>query len=178
MRQEDDQRKSIVQQIQQKSTDFLRRIIAPVGGEGVVSLSFVCSHCHRFSIEDDIWWVSTRHGKKQCRGGYHGCAEEVYRGGQSRGGEDLRPGEELGGNQSCWATSTKKMFPDAAVREVVDDLTRRRGEEGVPHLFINTIHVRKSWEPPLVDEDWHAVCQAIHKGTRERRRKTCTSVWK
>ena len=60
----------------------------------------------------------------------------------------------------------REMFPDAAVREVVDDLTRRRGEECVPHLFINTIHVSRSWEPPLVDEDWHAVCQAIYKGIK------------
>ena len=32
-RQEDDQRKSIVQQVMQKSTDFLRRIIAPAEGQ-------------------------------------------------------------------------------------------------------------------------------------------------
>ena len=36
----------------------------------------------------------------------------------------------------------------------------------MPHLFINTIHVRGSWEPPLVDEDWHTVCQAICKGIK------------
>ena len=38
VRQEDDQRESIVQQILQKSTDFLRRIIAPVGGDIVSQL--------------------------------------------------------------------------------------------------------------------------------------------
>ena len=31
--------------------------------------------------------------------------------------------------------------------------------------FTDTTHVLdRRWEPPLVDEDWHAVCHAIHKG--------------
>ena len=30
-----------------KSTDFLRRIIVPVEGQGGVTLSYVCPHCHR-----------------------------------------------------------------------------------------------------------------------------------
>ena len=38
VRQEDDQRKSIVQQMLQRSTKFLRWIIAPVGGQGGVTL--------------------------------------------------------------------------------------------------------------------------------------------
>ena len=38
---EDDQRISIVQQVLQRSTDFLRRIIAPVEGQGGVALSYV-----------------------------------------------------------------------------------------------------------------------------------------
>ena len=25
------------------------------------------------------------------------------------------------------------------------------------------------WGPPLVDEDWHAICQAIYKGARRTR---------
>ena len=35
--------------ILRKSTDFLRRIIAPSGGEGGVTLSYVCPHCHTAS---------------------------------------------------------------------------------------------------------------------------------
>ena len=57
VRQDDDHRRSVVQQILQKSqkiTDFLRLIIAPVGGQGGVTLSCVCPHCHRFPLED---WV-------------------------------------------------------------------------------------------------------------------------
>ena len=65
VRQEDDERKSIVHQTLQKSTDFLRSIIVPLGGQGEVTLSYVCPHCHRYPVEDYIWWVSTRHGKKQ-----------------------------------------------------------------------------------------------------------------
>ena len=31
--------------------------------------------------------------------------------------------------------------------------------------FINTTNVGDSrWWPPLVDEDWHAACQAIYEG--------------
>ena len=71
-RQEDDQRKSIVQNVKQKGTDFLRRIIVPVEGQGGVMLSYVCPHCHRLPLEGYIWWVSMVHGdgsknkKKQC----------------------------------------------------------------------------------------------------------------
>ena len=49
VRQEDDDRKSIAQQISHKSTDFLRWILVPVGGQGGVTLSYVCPHCHRLS---------------------------------------------------------------------------------------------------------------------------------
>ena len=54
---EDESRLSIAQDILRKSTDFLRRIIAPCDGVGGVTLSYVCPHCHRFSLEHYIWWV-------------------------------------------------------------------------------------------------------------------------
>ena len=38
---------SIVQEIMLKSTDYLRRIIAPVGGEGGVTMSYLCPNCNR-----------------------------------------------------------------------------------------------------------------------------------
>ena len=63
MEQEDDER-SMVQQILQKSTEFLRRIIVPVGRPGGATLSYRCPHCHRCPLEDYIWWV-LRHGEKQ-----------------------------------------------------------------------------------------------------------------
>ena len=50
-RQEDDQRNSVVQHIVQKSTDFLRLIVAPVDEMGGVTLSYVCPHCHCFSLK-------------------------------------------------------------------------------------------------------------------------------
>ena len=62
-------RLGIVQEILRKSTDFLRRIIAPVGG---VTLSYVCPSCNSFSCEDHSWWVSSGHDdgnnwkKKHC----------------------------------------------------------------------------------------------------------------
>ena len=58
---------SITQAILRKSTDFLRRIIAPIGGVGGVTLSYVCPHCHCFPLEDYyIWRVSSGHCEKQC----------------------------------------------------------------------------------------------------------------
>ena len=39
-------RQGIAQQIMQKTTDFLRRIIAPVGGQGGDTSSYVCFACH------------------------------------------------------------------------------------------------------------------------------------
>ena len=59
-RQEDDQRKSIMQKVMQRSTDFLRRIIAPVQGQGGVTLSYVCPHCHQYQLENFNWWVLIR----------------------------------------------------------------------------------------------------------------------
>ena len=51
----------LVQEILRKSTDFLRRVIAPVGGMGAVTLSYVCPDCNSFPLEDNTWFVSTGH---------------------------------------------------------------------------------------------------------------------
>ena len=57
-----------------------------------------------------------------------------------------------------------ETFPDAAIREGADELTLRADEVGTQRAFINTEHIEfERWEPPLVDSDWHAFCQAIHK---------------
>ena len=64
VKQEDDERKFIVQQIMQKSTDFLMRIIVPVEGQGG-------SHCRTcaLTIMSSRWKTATscatKHGK-QC----------------------------------------------------------------------------------------------------------------
>ena len=55
-RREDDQRRSLVQQVWQKRIDFPRRIIVPVEGQGV-TLSYVCPHCHRYPREDYLHLV-------------------------------------------------------------------------------------------------------------------------
>ena len=57
-------------------------------------------------------------------------------------------------------------FPEAVVREGADEQTLRADGEGALRTFIDTTNVgdKKRWEPPLVDEDWHAVCQAIFQG--------------
>ena len=59
---------SVVQQVMQKSTDILRRIIAPVEWRGGVTLSYVCHHYHGYPLEDCIWWVSMEHGDSSNKG--------------------------------------------------------------------------------------------------------------
>ena len=49
---------SIAQEIMLKSTDYVRRTIAPVGGQGGVTMSYLCPDCNSFPLEDYVWWVS------------------------------------------------------------------------------------------------------------------------
>ena len=57
-------------------------------------------------------------------------------------------------------------FCEAVVREGADELTLRgEEEEGMLRTFVDTTNVGDSrWEPPPVDEDWHAMCQAMFAG--------------
>ena len=55
-------RLSTAQKLMLRSTDYLRRIIAPAGGQGGVTMSYLCPHCNSFLLEDYVWWVSA--GKK------------------------------------------------------------------------------------------------------------------
>ena len=62
--QDEAEKMSIVQEIMLISTDYLRRIIAPVGGQGGVTMSYLCPHCNSFPLEDYVWWVSGRKSTK------------------------------------------------------------------------------------------------------------------
>ena len=44
--QDEAEKMSSVQEIMLKSTDYLRRIIAPVGGQGGVTMSYLCPNCN------------------------------------------------------------------------------------------------------------------------------------
>ena len=55
---------SIVQEIMIRSTDYWRRIIAPAGRQGGVTMSYLCPHCNSFPLKDYVWWVSWRKGRK------------------------------------------------------------------------------------------------------------------
>ena len=56
-------------------------------------------------------------------------------------------------------------FPEAVTREGADELTLRAEEAGMLRTFMDTTDVGDSrWVPPLVDEDWHAICQAVFQG--------------
>ena len=65
---------SIVQRIMLKSTDFLRRIIAPAGGQGGVTLFFV-RIAIVFHFRTYMWWVSA--GKKHCIWWCANCGEHM-----------------------------------------------------------------------------------------------------
>ena len=64
---------STVQEIMLRSTDYLWRIIAPVGGQGGVTMSYLCPHCNSFPLEDYVWWVS---GEKHARWWCAICGEK------------------------------------------------------------------------------------------------------
>ena len=49
---------NIVQGIVLRSTDVLRRVIAPAGGQGGVTMSYFCPNCNSFPLEDCVWWVT------------------------------------------------------------------------------------------------------------------------
>ena len=51
------------------------------------------------------------------------------------------------------------------VTESPDELTLRAEEVGTWKSYVNVDHIaNERWGPLLVDDDWHAFCQALHKG--------------
>ena len=110
---EDEGRISIAQDILGKSTDFLRRLIAPSDGAGGVTLSYVCPHCHCLQLEDYIWCVSSGHGKKQCNWWCAAC------GGQCDG---RAPNKVLVIQDSTDHRNTKLFLAHAAPQGMCDHL--------------------------------------------------------
>ena len=66
--QDEAEKVSIVQEIMLGSRDYLRCIIAPVGGQGGVTMSYLCAHCNSFFLESTFggslvekhtyWWCA------------------------------------------------------------------------------------------------------------------------
>ena len=55
--------------------------------------------------------------------------------------------------------------PEVTVREDPDELTLRAEEEETSKALLIVNHIEpERWCPPLVDADWYAFCQALHKG--------------
>ena len=71
-----------------------------------------------------------------------------------------------------------EVFPDAVIREGADELTLRAKEVGSRRTFIDTKHTYQveRWEPPLVDADWHAFCQAVCKGIEGKEWEACCTI--
>ena len=65
--QDEAEKVSIAEEAMLRSTDHLRRIIAPVGGQGGVTMSYLCPHCNSFPLEDNVWWVAGRKTTKWWR---------------------------------------------------------------------------------------------------------------
>ena len=82
--------------------------------------------------------------------------------------EAIRIGDLEKAQESRQAVKPKftEDFPGSgAVREGADELTLRREEEGMLRTLVETTSVGDSrWRAPLVDEHWHAMCQAICTG--------------
>ena len=62
--QDEAEKQSIVQEIMIRSTDYLQPIIAPVEGQGGVTMSHLCPNCNSFPLEDYIWWVSGKRAQQ------------------------------------------------------------------------------------------------------------------
>ena len=93
----------------------------------------------------------------------HELTEKVRRGGQSRGGVRRRTRR-----RSRWLSQAQVQqggLPERGRLGRVDASTFQEGEAGASRSFNNTASVGASrWRPPLVDEDWHAMCPATCKG--------------
>ena len=54
--QNETEKMSIVQEIMLRSTDCLRRVMAPVAGQGGVTMCYLCPNCNSFPLEDHGCW--------------------------------------------------------------------------------------------------------------------------
>ena len=69
------------------------------------------------------------------------------------------------GTKSMQTPKFSEAFPGAIIREGADELTLRAEEVGMQRAFIDTKDIElERWGPPLVDGDWDAFSQSIHKG--------------
>ena len=57
-----------------------------------------------------------------------------------------------------------KTYPNAVISENSNVVTIRAEEVGVQRMFINTSSVGDRRWSPLMEEDWHSICQAIFLG--------------
>ena len=62
--QDETEKMSIKKEIVLRSTDCLRRIVAPVGVQGGVTMSYLCPNCNSLPLENYVWWVSGRKIRK------------------------------------------------------------------------------------------------------------------
>ena len=77
--QDEAEKMSSVQEIMLKSTDYLRRIIAPVGGQGGVTMSYLCPNCntpHRARHQRYLHNILCGYFEHRRRVQFEGCAAE------------------------------------------------------------------------------------------------------
>ena len=133
-KQDDDQRKSIVQQFLLKSTDFLRRIFVPVEGQGGVTQSYV--YPSLLPISD---FLTTAHddgikSKKQCNWWCEGCVGQYQLPGERRC-FGRKPRLRVRARISCVLSSCWPMCEKGADNFVVTILEGllRQGRMNIPN---------------------------------------------
>ena len=69
--------------------------------------------------------------------------------------------------------------PEVSIREGPEEFTLRAEEVGSQKGCINVDHIAQDrWEPPFVDANWHAFCQANYISIEVGDWEECTSTTK
>ena len=68
-----------------------------------------------------------------------------------------------------------KEFAEAMVSEGEEVLTLRPEDRGTQKLFVDTDQIPEEKRPPLMDEDWVVLCQALFQSSGEEEWTTNSS---
>ena len=109
--------------------------------------------------ETTRWTRSLRACRRSAGSNVTSEVKEFHRGGQSRGGNDGRHGEELEGDKGVKPKFNMEIYQNTAGRV---DAANGRGRKAA-HRHQHRPNGYRTMEPPHVDEAWHSICQAICK---------------
>ena len=93
----------------------------------------------------------------------HGRPAGLHQGGQSSRFGELHRGT---GTFQVRKPKVSEGGPDVTIRESPVELTLRAEEVNTWKAYIDVNHISpQRWGPPVVDADWYAFCQVLHKCT-------------